>query len=1592
MLRAVLALVMTFTLLGVVSDSPSAPVPLAALLPNGPALTLQDPLCPLNGTISASVSINAPAPPGGVLVTLGTLDPSIATIAPAAVTVPAGLTSVGGITVSGIGNGITTLTADATGCVQGTAAVTVTDQVISLGLNVATIPGQTVGLPVSLSVPAPAGGVTISFTSADPAIATVQASVVIPAGQQIPAANPQVTGVALGTTGITASAASFAPDTRDVTVAPNVIGFDPSPVTVAAGFTATIDVTLAVSAPAGGQLVNLLTDDPALATVPPSVTVPPGENSAPVVVTGVMTGQTTLRANATGIPEATATVNIVPPSFNLNPTIVGDDLQIARSLWLSAPAPAGNLDVTLTSADPSRLLLSADPTSAGAGVLVVTVPAGSLAAPSFWIQALDDAGTVIVSVSAPGWISTNTVFTLAPSGFRIWTPSQISAVAGGTDRPVQLRPCRLIPATLAPGPSQQVRGGLVVPVPVTTSNGAVGGISPNPTVFMGGEIARSADFTPIAVGTCSVDIGTPAGFDTPSSATSIGASVYAQAITLNGHAIGDDLMVSTGGLVEPQAPAGNLPVTLTSGDPSRLLLSTTPTALGAAAIVVTVSAGSQVLPTFWVHAIDDTGLVQVTATAAGYGPGVVDFELRPSGFGIWNPNSISVSSGTAPANVQIRPFRLDPATLATQASQRLRGGITASPGITSSDPSVGTITVSPLTFMGNDLALTTGFDPQGTGMCTVDVMQPAGFDTPLNRTSIPANVFDQAITMASRSVGQDLETTVSAFLSAPAPAGNLLVTITSAEPARLLVAPDSTTPGGASINLFVGAGQSAVPTFWVQAIDNTGTVDVIASAPGYANATAAMTLTPSGFAIFTPAMINTSTFAAPTNVQLRPYRLEPATLNRVGSQRLRPGVTVGVDVTSSNTNVGTITVSPVVFTGGDLQLFTAFDPLISGSTTIDVVTPAGFDTPSSGTSIAATVDAPDISFSGGQVGVDLQVGRSIFLGAVPPNPVDVTVTVNDPAIATISTDPLVAGTGSITFTGVTSTTVGTIHVQGRSLGSTTIVVQAAGYDDGMGIFDVDPCGFGIWTPSSIDTTIYSQPSNVQIRPYVLDPVTLNTGASQRVRGGATVSVTVSSMNAGVGVITLSPLVFNANELAHTTAFQPVAPGITTVDVTTPAGWATPSNRQSIAAQVRLPNITMQDVDVGEDLQVVRNAFLEAPPPIVWGVTFRVVDPSIALISDVRTARGRQNIDIAVSGAAVGPVYVQGISQGTTTIEVTANDYVMETATVTVGPSGFAIFTPTTISTSTLSAPTNIQVRPFRLNPVTLNVAGSQETRGGFRVAVPITIGNAAVARLNPTRLRFDSATLIELTQLIPQSGGTTAFSVGVPVGFDPPSNNTSIPVTVTAPTITFPDATVGEDLQQQVNVFLQAAPNAPTTFTVTVANPAVAAVSTSATAAGAGAVAIPGVTSTSAGPVFVQGLAVGTTTITVSAPGYTPRVANVTVDPSGFRIFTPSAINTTASSGATNVQIRPCRLHPVTLNTSVTQALRGGFSANVVVTSSDLAVGTITTSPLTFTGGALFLNTGFLPVGPGSATVSLTTPPGFDPPSNNTQITATVNP
>ena len=135
-----------------------------------------------------------------------------------------------------------------------TDTVTIADGVTSLTLTLPLTPlaGTSTGT-VTLPTPAPAGGTTVTLVSANTSVLTVPASVVVPAGQT--SVTFTITGIALGSTTITATSAPLLPTTNNAAVSNNAITI--GNLTLGPTATGNVPVSLSTVAPAGGVTVTL---------------------------------------------------------------------------------------------------------------------------------------------------------------------------------------------------------------------------------------------------------------------------------------------------------------------------------------------------------------------------------------------------------------------------------------------------------------------------------------------------------------------------------------------------------------------------------------------------------------------------------------------------------------------------------------------------------------------------------------------------------------------------------------------------------------------------------------------------------------------------------------------------------------------------------------------------------------------------------------------------------------------------------------------------------------------------------------------------------------------------------------------------------------------------------------------------------------------------------------------------------------------------------------------------------------------------------------------------------------------------------------
>jgi len=158
-------------------------------------------------------------------------------------------------------------------------------------------PGGSTPFPVTLGVPAAAGGVYVALASSDPSTVTITPNnIFFPGGSTTPTVTPRVNGINLGSATITASAWTYQSVSQQVQVS-ETLSFFPGSVTMGAGGVQYVMLTLSSPAPTD-LTVNLSSDNPGVASAPQTVTFPANSTTLTVRVTAGTTGSANITAGA----------------------------------------------------------------------------------------------------------------------------------------------------------------------------------------------------------------------------------------------------------------------------------------------------------------------------------------------------------------------------------------------------------------------------------------------------------------------------------------------------------------------------------------------------------------------------------------------------------------------------------------------------------------------------------------------------------------------------------------------------------------------------------------------------------------------------------------------------------------------------------------------------------------------------------------------------------------------------------------------------------------------------------------------------------------------------------------------------------------------------------------------------------------------------------------------------------------------------------------------------------------------------------------------------------------------------------------------
>jgi hypothetical protein len=178
-----------------------------------------------------------------------------------------------------------------------------------------------------------------------------------------------------------------------------------------------------------------------------------------------------------------------------------------------------------------------------------------------------------------------------------------------------------------------------------------------------------------------------------------------------------------------------------------------------------------------------------------------------------------------------------------------------------------------------------------------------------------------------------------------------------------------------------------------------------------------------------------------------------------------------------------------------------------------------------------------------------------------------TITSADPTHFLLSTSTTALGTASVTVALTKGNpSVPTVYIQGQNYsGSTamtaTITASATGYTNGTGTASLYPTGLAL-ASSSFSTTTFSSPTSLAVYLLVLNPGSLTVYTEGSLGPQASpISYSIASGTTTVGTISGSPATIPVNSYYNNSSvtFQPLTAGASTLTLTEPAGYSTPTS-------------------------------------------------------------------------------------------------------------------------------------------------------------------------------------------------------------------------------------------------------------------------------------------------------------------------------------------------------------------------------------------------------------------------------------------------
>ena len=505
--------------------------------------------------------------------------------------------------------------------------------------------------------------------------------------------------------------------------------------------------------------------------------------------------------------------------------------------------------------------------------------------------------------------------------------------------------------------------------------------------------------------------------------------------------------------------------------------------------------------------------------------------------------------------------------------------------------------------------------------------------------------------------------------------GGVTVSIASGDETVVLIAPDESTPGSASLDLAIADGQVSA-SFYVQGmVGATGDILITASAAGFTDGHDSVRIVQPGLRI-TNLGIVTETTAGDDPFQVQVGIPSPDNSSLAATQQVRAGGgNLTATISSSNSSVGQLLTNDfpagaqnvtLAIAEGQLQSAAtvasggiAFRPLAGGSTTISAAI-SGFIA-TTAASRQVVVSTPAISLSApAKVGSGLQAAGSLTLATGNHGGLTVSIASSNGLLALVSPDGSTSGGSSVDVVMADGQTEAGFYIQGLdgAAGQVTITASAAGFTAGSATTRIVTPGLRIVNlAAAASTTADEDPFQVQVG--IPDAGNNSLASTQPARaGGSGLTATIINSTATVGLLKTNGFPAGAQTVtvdiepgqvqsaatvaAGGVAFDALAAGTTAVSAAIPGFTATATASRNLT--VSAPGINLDaPAKVGSGLQAAGSLTLETGNHGGVTVSISSSNQSIALISPTSSAAGSASILVGVAdGQTAVDFYAQGV--------------------------------------------------------------------------------------------------------------------------------------------------------------------------------------------------------------------------------------------------------------------------------------------------------------------------------------------------------------